>query len=121
MVVQALLAARHKLSAACFKPATVHKYDLQVGQYLRFMGPVPVVPRWSDESCALWVFHLMEVMGVGKNTLKSKIPAFVYGVHKYTGRQCETGKDKRYSMLGMLARAIERRADDAKRKVATGK
>ena len=40
---------------------------------------------------------------MAKNTLKGKIPAFVYGEHKYTGRVCESGKEKRYSVLGMLA------------------
>ena len=112
---------RHKLATACLKPVTVRKYDLHIGQYLRFMGPAPVVPIWSDESCALWVFHLMEVRGLAKNTLKGKLPAFIYGVHKHTGRVCETSKDRRYSVLGTLSRAIERRADDVKRKLAVGK
>ena len=119
--MKALQAVRHKLATACLKPVTVRKYDLHIGQYLRFMGPAPVVPIWSDESCALWVFHLMEVRGLAKNTLKGKLPAFIYGVHKHTGRVCETSKDRRYSVLGTLSRAIERRADDVKRKLAVGK
>lgn len=121
MGLQALAALRYKLSESCLKPITVGKYELQVKQYLRFMGPAPVFNVWSDESCALWIFHCMEVRGLAKSTLKGKIPAFTYGVFKYTGRQCETGKDKRYSVLGMLSRVIERRADDVKRKLAVGK
>jgi hypothetical protein len=62
----------------------------------------------------------MEVRGLKKNTLKGRIPAFVYGVFKYTGRQCDAGKDKRYSVLSMLSRAIDRLADDVQRKIAVG-
>jgi hypothetical protein len=45
----------------------------------------------------------------------------VYGVYKYTGRKCKTNKDERYTVLGMLYSAIERRADDVRRKLAVGK
>jgi integrase len=63
----------------------------------------------------------MEVRGVAKNTLKDRIAAFAYGVYQQTGRQVKTKKDERYSVLGMLASAIERLADDVQRKLAVGK
>jgi integrase len=118
--MQALTCLRHKLSTSILKPATVRKYELKLNQYIRFMGPNPIVELWSDESCALWVFHYMEVMGHVKNTLKGMIPVFTYGVFKYTGRKCETARDQRYSVLGMVAKAIEQRADNVKRKLAIG-
>jgi integrase len=112
---------RYKLAMRCLKPDTVRKYELQLNAYLRFMGPAPIVAVWSDESCALWVFHCMDVLCQAKSTLKGRIPAFTYGVFKYTGRQCETGQHKRYSVLAMIARVIDRKADDVQRKVPVGK
>jgi integrase len=112
---------RLRLLESTLKKHTVDKYEGQIRQYLRFMGPAPLLELWSDESAAMWVFHQMEVQGLKKNTLKGRIPAFTYGVYKYTGRQCETGKHERYSVLGMLYRAIDRLADDVQRKLAVGK
>jgi hypothetical protein len=112
---------RQKLSEHCLKEVTVKHYENQLKQYLRFMGPAPLVPLWSDKSAALWIFHDMEVRSLKENTLKGRIPAFVYGVFKYTGRQCDSGKDKRYCALSMLSRAIDRLADDVQRKIAVGK
>lgn len=119
--MQALINLRHKLLDSSLHPNTVSKYEGQLRQYLRFMGPTPVLDLWSDESAALWIFHCLEVRGLAKATLKGRIPAFAYGVYKYTGRRCETGKDKRYSVLSMVSRAIERLADDVQRKIAVGK
>ena len=96
-------------------------YEGQIKQYLRFMGPAPFIPLWSDESAALWTLHAIEAGRLRKNTLKGRIPAFAFGVYKYTGRQCDSGKDKRCSVLGMLSRAIDRLADDVQRKLAAGK
>ncbi len=121
MAVQALTLLRHRLSQSCLKGVTVRHYESQISQYLRFMGPAPLLPLWSDESAALWIFHEMDAKGLKKNTLKGRIPAFVYGVFKYTGRQCDSGKDKRYCVLSMLSRAIDRLADDVQRKLAVGK
>lgn len=115
------MSLRHKLLENSLKPGTVRNYQGQINQYLRFMGPAPLFPLWSDESAALWIFHCMEVQGLAKSTLKGRIPAFTHGVYKYTGRQCETGKDKRYSILSMVYRAIDRMADDVQRKLAVGK
>jgi hypothetical protein len=120
-VVQALVELRHKLLKHSLKPSTVRAYQGQINQYLRFMGPVPLFELWSDESAALWVFHDMEVRHLAKNTLKGRIAAFAYGVYQQTGRQVKTKKDERYSVLGMLASAIERLADDVQRKLAVGK
>jgi hypothetical protein len=119
--MQAVVALRHKLLESSLHPNTVRKYESQLGQYLRFMGPAPLLELWSDESAALWIFHCMEVRGLSKNALKGRIPAFTYGVFKYTGRKCETGKENRFSVLSMVSRAIERMADDVQRKLAVGK
>jgi hypothetical protein len=112
---------RHKLLESSLKESTVCTYQGQINQYLRFMGPAPILELWSEESAALWVFHDMEVRGLAKNTLKGRIAAFVYGVYKYTGRRCKTNKNERYTVLGMLYSAIERKADDVHRKIAVGK
>ena len=119
--MQALTSLRRKLAQKCLKQVTVKQYEGQIEQYLRFMGPAPLMPLWSDESAALWIFCEMEVRGLRKNTLKGRIPAFVYGVFTCTGRQCDSGKEKRYSVLSMLSRAIDRLADDVQRKIAVGK
>lgn len=119
--MQALVDLRHKLLKNSLKPVTANKYEGQINQYLRFMGPAPLFHVWSDESAALWIFHCLEVRGLAKSTLKGRIPAFAYGVFKFTGRQCETGKDKRYSVLSMVSRAIDRLGDDVQRKIAVGK
>jgi hypothetical protein len=119
--MQVKIALRYKLSTACLKPETVRKYEALLNAYLRFMGSAPVVEVWSDESCALCVNHCMEVLQQAKSTLKGRIPAFTYGVFKYTGRQCETGQHQRYSVLAMVSRAIERKADDVQRKVPVGR
>jgi hypothetical protein len=111
---------RQKLLDQCLKKGTVRNYQGQINQYLRFMGPTPWLDLWSDESAALWVFHDMEVRGLAKSTLKGRIAAFVYGVYRYTGRRCATKADERYSVLGMLYSAIERRADDVQRKLVVG-
>lgn len=112
---------RHKLAQSCLKQVTVKQYEGQIKQYLRFMGPAPLIPLWSDESAALWIFDAIKSRRLRKNTLKGRIPAFVFGVYKYTGRQCDSGKDTRYSVLGMLSRAIDRIADDVQRKLAVRK
>lgn len=116
--MQAIIEIRRKLLEASLKPVTASKYEGQVAQYLRFMGPAPLIGLWTGESAALWIFHCKEVRGLAKSTLKGRIPAFAYGCFKYTGRQCETGKEKRYSVLSMLSRAIDRMADDVRRKIA---
>lgn len=112
---------RHKLLEKSLKQSTVRNYQGQINQYLRFMGPTPLLPLWSDESAALWVFHCMEVRGLAKSTLKGRISAFAHGVYKFTGRQCDTGKDKRYCVLQMVYRAVDQMADDVQRKLAVGK
>jgi integrase len=119
--LQALVELRHKLLDHSLKQATVRSYQGQIRQYLRFMGPAPLLELWSDESAALWVFHDLEVRGLAKNTLKGRISAFAYGVYQQTGRKVKTRKDERYSVLGMLYSAIERLADDVQRKLAVGK
>lgn len=62
----------------------------------------------------------MEVQGLAKNTLQGRIPAFVYGVFKHTGRRCVTAATDKYSILGLLSRNIARMADDVKRKFPVG-
>jgi integrase len=119
--MQAVVALRRKLLENSLHPNTVRKYESQLGQYLKFMGPTPLLDLWSDESAAFWILHCIEVRGLAKNTLKGRIPAFAYGVFKYTGRRCDTGKENRYSVLSMVSRAIERMADDVQRKLAVGK
>jgi hypothetical protein len=79
--MQVHIALRYKLATACLKPDTMRKYESQLNAYLRFMGPTPVVEVWSDESCALWVFHCMEVLRQAKSTPKGR-PAFTYGAFK---------------------------------------
>ena len=70
LIVQAPSFVRHEHSKSCLKSATVHKFELQIKNYLCIMGRAPVISVWSDEPCALWVFHLMEVRGMAKNDLK---------------------------------------------------
>jgi hypothetical protein len=85
-----MILLRHKLLENSLKQSTVRKYQGQIRQYLRFMGPAPMFELWYDESAALWVFRDMEVRGLCKNTRKGRIAAFVHGVYKYTGRKCKT-------------------------------
>jgi hypothetical protein len=120
-LMRAVVALRRKLLKNSLHPNTVRKYESQVGQYLKFMGPTPLLDLWSDDSAAFWIMHCMEVLGLAKNTLKGRMPAFAYGVFKYTERRCDTGKENRYSVLTMVSRAIERMADDVQRKLAVGK
>jgi hypothetical protein len=75
---------------------------------------------WIDESAALWIFHDINIEGIKKNTLNVRIPAFMYGVFKYRGGQCDLGNDKRYCTLCMLSRAIYCLADDVRLKLAVG-
>jgi hypothetical protein len=123
--MQAVVALRRKLLENSLHPNTIRKYKSQLGQYLKFMGPIPLLDLWSDKSAAFWILHCMEVLGLAKNTLKGRILAFAYGVfkytRKYTGRRCDMGKENRYSVLSMVSRAIERMADDVQRKLAVGK
>ena len=112
---------RQTLLNASLKEVTVRKYEGQLKQYLAFAGRNPLFELWSDESGAEWILHCLQEQNLAKSTLKGRIPAFAFGVFKYTGRRCDTGKDNRYSLLGMVNRAIERRPDDVRRKIAVGK
>ena len=108
--MQAQEAIRAELFVMKYKASTIKTYMSQVSLYLKFAQALPEVEMWSDESGAYWILHELRVRRLAKSTVQGKIAAFAFGVFKYTGRQVELGKDKRYTIMSMVSTVVSKQA-----------
>lgn len=109
-------AVTHALKGASYAPSTIKTHENQLAIYLRFLKTVDtVIAPWSDLSCVIWVLDAMKI-GLAKKTLTAKVNAFVWGAAFHHGLRYKM--DSPADLLYLLKRAIARRGDDCKPKVA---
>ena len=107
---------RDKLMTTAYAATTVKTHNNQLAQYEKFLRKIDECEEaWSELSCVLWVLDTMD-QGFKKATLHAKVSAFIWGAALKKGIQFKSSSPA--DLLYLLKRAIQRRGDDAKPKLA---
>ena len=99
-----------------YAATTVKTHKNQLAQYDKLLLKVDgCVEAWSELSCISWVLDAMD-SGLIKATRIAKVAAFIWGAALKKGIKFQSSSP--VDLLYLLKRAIQRRGDDARPKLA---